>query len=364
MTLSEAAHLRLHNQLIAGPKPAAPEEVVRRLGAIQAQDYHQALWAIGLRTAQATVADVERAIADGRILRTWPMRGTIHFVPPEDARWMLKLSASRMIAADGRRQEQLELDDRILERCGRLVQDALRGGRRLARPEMMRLLEDAGVRTESGRGYHILWYASQTGLICIGPMLGKQQTFVLLEEWAPRSRELTREESLAELAGRYVVGHGPATAHDFAWWAGLTVADARAGLETARPGLVRELIEGRDYWLAAAAPSERGCEASEVYLLPGFDEYLLGYRDRDAVLAREHAPRIVPGGNGVFRPVIVAAGRVVGTWKARLTKRSMDITINPFADPGAWEGRADVAARRYSDFVGAPLSSAKVVASP
>ncbi|MGB3632943.1 MAG: winged helix DNA-binding domain-containing protein, partial [Rubrobacteraceae bacterium] len=240
------AHRRLLNQRIEGEKFEKPEEAVRWLGAIQAQDYMQSLWAIGLRLGSATVADVEQAISDGKILRTWPMRGTIHFVPPEDAKWLLKLSASRMLAKDGHRLQQLELDEEILDRCKDLFYEALDGGRRLSRPDMMSLLENAGISTRSQRGYHILWYLSQSGLICLGPMQDKQQTFVLLDEWAPDSRKLSREDSLAELTRRYFASHGPATVHDFARWAGLTVTETRSGLEAATSELASEKIDGKE----------------------------------------------------------------------------------------------------------------------
>ncbi len=363
MTNSDPAQLRLYNQRIVGPKFADPDEVVRWLGAIQAQDYLQALWAIGLRTQQSTVTDIEQAIVERKIVRTWPMRGTIHFVPLEDAKWMLKLSASRMIAMDGRRLEQLGLDHAIMERCKELFYDALTGGKRLSRSNMMALLEDAGISTKDQRGYHILWHISQAGLICLGPMQDKEQTFVLLDEWVPHSRELSREESLAELAGRYFASHGPATIHDFAWWAGLTVTDAKTGLEAAKPGLTAEKIDGKECWMTKDAPGHRAYDQSRVYLFPGFDEYLLGYKDRSAVLAREHAPRIVPGNNGVFLPTIVVGGQVVGTWKRRLKKNSVDITLSPFIQLGDSEESVIEAARCYSAFLGLPLSSTAVEAN-
>ncbi len=351
------AYQRLASQRISGARFDKPEEVVRWMGAMQAQDYGQALWAIGLRTRGATVADIEQAIADRKIVRTWPMRGTIHFVPAEDAQWMLKLGAARMLAADSRRQEQLELDDAIMERCRELFYDALHGGKRLSRPEMMALLEDAGISTKSQRGYHILWHAAQTGLISMGPMQDKQQTFVLLDEWAPHARELSREEALAELARRYFASHGPATLHDFAWWAGLTVTDARVGLEAAKLGLVSETIDGKAYWLSAGAPEQAAVDTSCVHLLPGFDEYLLGYKDRGAVLAAEHAPKIIPGNNGVFQPTMVVAGQVAGTWKRTLKKKSMDLTLSPFRQITDLEERATAAVERFSDFIGLPVSS-------
>src|SRR5215210_7752775 len=284
MTDKDIARQRLANQRIEGEKFERPEEVVRWLGAMQAQDYPQALWAIGLRLRTATVEDVEQAISDGKIVRTWPMRGTLHFVPPEDVGWRLELSASRILARDGRRLAQLGLDEGIMERCKELFYEALKGNRRLTRPEMMRVLEEAGVGTEKQRGYHILWYLSQSGVICPGPMHGKQQTFVLLDEWVSQSRALSREEALAELAARYFASHGPATVHDLAWWAGLTVTEVRSGLEAAMPELVSEKIEGKEYWMADDAPDHAAHDGSSVHLLPAFDEFLLGYKDRGAVL--------------------------------------------------------------------------------
>lgn len=363
MTNAELAQRRLYNQQIAGPTFASPAEVVRHLGAIQAQDYQQAVWAIGLRMRQSTVADIEAAISARTIVRTWPMRGTIHFVPPEDAQWMLKLSASRTIAADRRRLAQLELDAAIIERGKELFYNALHGGKRLSRSQMMALLEDAGIHTRNQRGYHMLWHTAQTGLICLGPRQDKEQTFVLLDEWAPNPRALSREESLAELAGRYFASHGPATVHDFAWWAGLTVADARAGLEAAKSALGSETLAGKDYWLANKTPAHRANETADVYLLPGFDEYLLGYKDRGAVLARADAPRIVPGGNGIFLPTMIVAGQVVGAWKRKLKKNAIEITLSPFIPLGDAESRVNEAARRYSAFIGLPLSAIAIEAS-
>ncbi len=363
MTQADIARLRLANQRIAGPKFADPGEVVRWPGALQAQDFTQALWAIGLRTRGSAVAAIERAIAERKIVRTWPMRGTLHFVPPEDARWMLKLSASRVITRDGRRLRQLELDDGIMGRSAELFAAALQGGGRLTRSRMLALLEDAGIGTANQRGYHILWYTAQIGLICLGPLQDKEQTFVLLDEWAPGARELSREEALAELARRYFTSHGPATVHDFAWWAGLTVAEARVGIDAARPGLVAETIDGQAYWLANDAPDQTGDGALEVHLLPGFDEYLLGYKDRGAVLAPEIAPRIVPGNNGVFLPTIVVAGQVVGTWKRKIKKNAVEIVLSPFTQLGVSEESIVEATGRYCAFLELPSSAVTIAVS-
>ncbi len=348
--------MRLHGQCIASPKAADPAAVVRHLGAMQAQAYGQALWAIGLRTQGATAASIEQAIADRTIVRTWPMRGTIHFVPAADARWMLRLSCARMLARTRRRHEQLELNTDITERCVETLTHALQGGITLRRSEMMAVLENAGISTTGQRGYHLLWYAAQTGLICMGPIQNNEQTFVLLDEWVPGARELSREEALAELAKRYYTGHGPATVHDFAWWAGLTVTEAKSGLEAAKAGLVSEQMKGKEYWWPTESPGDESLNQREVFLLPGFDEYLLGYQDRSAVLAAEDADKIVPGRNGVFLPTIVVRRQVVGTWKREIKRGTVEMTINPFVQPVDWDGQVIEAAHEYGAFHGRPVS--------
>ncbi|MBV9688679.1 MAG: AlkZ family DNA glycosylase [Ktedonobacteraceae bacterium] len=360
---TDIAYQRLFNQRIEGEKFKKPEEVVRWMGALQAQQYLESLWAIGLRMQSATLIDIEQAIADRKILRTWPLRGTLHFVPSEDAKWMLKLLAARVLAGDRRRQEQLELDDATIQRSKQLLHDALKGDKRLTRPDAMKLLEDAGISTKGQRGYHLLWYIAQTGLICLGPIEDKQQTFVLLDEWVPHARQLPREEALATLAQRYVASHGPATTQDFARWAGLPVSDSQAGLEAARSGLMLEKINGQEYWMAKDALGQKAYTPSNVYLLPGFDEYLLGYKDRSAVLATEHAAKIVPGNNGVFLPTVVVAGQVIGTWKRTLRKNALDIVLKPFLPLGDAEEGAIKAAEWHSNFLGLPLSSTVIQAS-
>ena len=352
---------RLVQQRIAGERFDAPAEVVRWMGAMQAQDYTQALWAIGLRTKSATIGDVERAIEAGDILRTWPMRGTIHFIPPEDTRWMLALMASRRLAASGLRLKQLELTLDLIESCGALFVDALAGGKRLTRSELMALLEDADIHTTGQRGYYILWYLAQRGVICLGPMRGKEQTFVLLEEWAPKQRELSREEALAEIALRFFHSHGPATIHDLARWTGLTLTDARAKLATVREELMSVKIEGVDYWMDKSTNLGAPAKSGKVWLLPGFDEFIIGYKERSVVVAEEHAQKIVPGNNGVFQPTLVIDGQAVGTWKRKIRKRGIEITCLPFEPTPNLAERVATDAAAYGRFMELPVTNVTVV---
>jgi len=357
MTSRDFLRRRLVNQQIARGVHRSPSEVVAWLGAMQAQDYSGALWAVGLRSAGATEADVERAIAERTIVRTWPMRGTLHFVAAADVRWMLGLLTPRIIAGSASRSRELELDDAIFSRSRKLFIRALQDGRSLTRDTMCALLEAAKISTAEQRGYHILWRLAQEGVLCFGAREGKQHTFALLEEWAPKARTWDREEALAELARRYFTSHGPATLQDFIWWSGLKLSDGRAGLAMAEAHLSREAMNGVDYWMPHAPPLE-GDNMPPVHLLPGFDQYMLGYTDRSAALDPLHSQKIVPGNNGVFMPTIVVRGRIAGTWKRTLKKKGIAFETSPFAPLNKTEMRAvAAAAKRYGDFMGLPVEA-------
>ena len=356
MKSSAIAKLRLLNQHIAPPQFEQPADVVAWLGAVQAQDYLGALWAVGLRTKQAHEADIEQAIADRAIIRTWPMRGTLHFVTPSDVRWMLKLLTPRVIASNtGRQLKQNNIDEATIAHSKELLANALQGGKRLTRDEMYKVLEAGRVSTTDQRGLQILWRVAQEGLICFGSRKGKQPTFVLFEEWVPEAKLLDRDEALAELATRYMVSHGPATLQDLVWWSGLTIADAKAGLEMAKPQLAQEVIDEQTYWFAPTTLTTDNA-ARTVYLLPNFDEYVVGYRNRDLVFDPAHA-KLVTTNTGIFTSAIIWEGRVVGTWKRTFVKGSVVITPNPFEPLPKPASKAFVAAtKRYGEFVGSPVS--------
>jgi DNA glycosylase AlkZ-like len=353
MTSRDIAHYRLINQLIASARSREPLEVVAKLGAMQAQDYLGALWAVGLRLADAAEAAVERAIAERQIIRTWPMRGALHFVAPADVRWMLELLAPRIIAGSARRCLELELDDTVFVRSRKIFVRALQGGRQLTRSALMDLLERAKISTANQRGYHILWRLALEKVLCCAARSGKQPTFALLDEWVPETPSLDRDAALAELARRYFTSHGPATLQDFAWWTGLKVADAKAGLESVRSELSSETMDGAVYWIHGdlAVPPEAPRVA---YLLPGFDEYFLGYTDRSAVLEPRHPA--FSAKNGMFPSTIVIDGRVVGTWKREITKEEVIVTACPFTSLKKAEKNAfAVAAEHYGRFLSLPV---------
>jgi hypothetical protein len=352
MTIDIAA-LRLHNQHIARSRFDKPEQVVAWLGGIQGQDYPGAKWSIGLRLPSATDADVERAIDQRKILRTWPMRGTLHFVAAADVRWMLALTSPKNIAGSARRRQQLELDDATLARCRNILIKALRGGQQKTRDELYALLERAKIATADQRGYHILWNCALQGLICFAAMRDKEQTFALLDEWVAPTKEKTRDEALAELARRYFTSRGAVMLQDFIWWSGLSAGDARAGFEAIKASLTQEIVGERSYWMPSSIALPK--QEFRAFALPGFDEYLLGYKDRSAVLAAAHAEKVCPGGNGMFASTIVIDGSVVGTWKRAIKKSSVEIVASPFARLNKADRRAfDMAVERYAAFMGLP----------
>ncbi len=347
---------RLTNQRIAGPTCAQPGDAVRWLGALQAQDYRGALWAIGLRTAGTTERDIEQALVERAIVRTWPMRGTLHFVASQDVRWLLALLTPRVIAHSAGRYRQLGLDEATFGRSKEVFAKALQGGQQLTRDDMLHALAQAGIATTGQRGYHLLGRAAQDGLICFGVPRGKQQTFVLLDEWVPESGGRTPDEALAELTTRYFTSHGPATAQDLMHWSGLTAAEVKTGLGAVGKELTRATIGDHVYWLPHETPA-LSSDGPAVHLLPGFDEYVLGYRDRSAVLDSVHAQCICPGNNGMFSPTLVVEGRVTGVWKRTVKRGAVVIEAAPFRPLTPPEARAlGAATERYGAFLGLPVA--------
>jgi hypothetical protein len=350
---TELLSRRLESLLLDRQAVRSPGEVVEWFGAMQAQDLASGEWSFGVRCAGLTQADVHQATVDREIVRTWPMRGTVHFVPPRDARWMLEVTGVRALAGAARRREFLGLSDATVDAAADVLREALRGGRCLTRAECVEHLVTAGVHTAPEHGYHLLWYASQIGVTCIGPQRGKEQTFVLLDEWVPDARHLDRDEALAVLALRYVRSHGPVTRHDLARWTGLTVGDATRAIALAGDELVAVDVGGIDMVVAAAQLETDVPDLPGVLLLPGFDEYMLGYKDRTAMLTDEQFERVVPGRNGVFRPTVVVDGRVVGTWSRKVRAAHVDVEVTPFGDiPAAAQRGLARAADAYGEYLG------------
>ena len=319
--------------------------------ALQAQDLPGARWSIGLRLPGSTEADVERALATGEIVRSWPMRGTLHIVAPEDLGWMLDIAAVRQATWAAKRRRDLEITDEQLASAGDVAAELMGGGSAVRRDALLTAWQERGIPTNGQRGYHLLWNLAHAKLIVFGPPDAKQPTFALFDEWVTTHRALSGDEALAESATRYFRSHGPATERDYAWWASITLGDARRGIAAAE-GLERRDFGGVAHYLA------QGLEpaASGVHALPGFDEYMLGYQDRSPALAAEFAPRIVPGNNGMFLPTVVVDGDVVGIWKRAESAKKVTVDLSEFASMTK-KGHAgfERALRRYGEFVGKPV---------
>jgi hypothetical protein len=335
-SLRDIGPLRLAALRLVGPGEPTATDAVRLLGAVQAQDYPGALTSVALRTASRRRADVTAALDAGEVVRSWPMRGTLHLVAADDLRWFLDTVGVRALSGIGKRWAGLELDEAQAERARQLVVEALAMRERASRAELLTVIDAGGVAVTGQRGYHLLWYLSQTGTLCLGPTDDAgEQLFVLLDDWVRKERRLDREEALAELALRFFTGHGPATVADLVRWAGCTVRDVRGGLTQVRDRLEAVTVDGTEYFMDPATPDRLSAarhEADGVLLLPGFDEFVLGYGDRTAVVPAEFAARIVPGSNGIFRATVVHRGQVVAVWRWNGRGAKRTVSVEPFTE--------------------------------
>jgi hypothetical protein len=324
--------------------------VVRHLLALQAQDYPGALWAVALRTSGTPAATVEAALHRGEIVRSWPFRSTLHLVEADDLGWMLQLTADREFARAAGRHRQLELTPADFDRAGQIARDRLHGGRRLARRELLTAFTESGLDVGGQRGAHLLVRLAQQGVA----VLCGHHTWALLDDQVRHPRRLDREAALAEVARRYLTARGPATDRDLAWWTGLTLTDARAAIASVDDEFDRIEVDGVSYRVRPGVDEA----AAGTHLLPGFDEYLLGYSDRSAPLAGRALDAVAPGGNGVFHPTIVANGEVVGTWRRVVRARGVEVHARPWGELSASVRRGvERAAHRYAEHLGLPLLS-------
>lgn len=351
LALAKIARLRLRNQWIDAPARGDAAAVVKRLVAVQSQDFAGAKWALGLRLRGSNETQVERAFNEGKILRTHVLRPTWHFVLPEDIRWLLELTGSRVEAGNAGMQRKAGLDAATFRKSEQVLARALHGGAHLTREELRAELHGTGLDTEHEfRLAYVLMHAELKGLICSGPRRGKHFTYALLDDRAPAGRKRSRDQALVELTRRYFVSRGPATEHDFAKWSGLTLADVRRGLETAGRALHREMLEGKEYWSGEAVRPTRF--AGRAHLLSVFDEYVSSYKGHSAIAAEPISQRLRAFGN-VLTGIIVVDGIIVGTWKRKLATGEAHLTLELFRGLVGDEREAAMqAAERYARFHG------------
>ena len=350
---------RLRAQRLIGKPFASPVDAVRWLGAVQSQDYGGAKWALAQRSRSATEAAIDRLFDQGAILRTHVMRPTWHFVVPEDIRWLLDLTAPRVRLGLASRYRELQIDDNVAARAESAFAAALAGGRHLTRLELGRVLSAAGISPEGQRLPHLLLFAELDQLIVSGPRRGKEFTYALLEERAPRVRAMDRSEALAELTRRFFRSHGPAQIQDFTWWSGLKAAEARSGIMLAGDALEHRVIEGKDYWFDAGIGSARAVGVV-AHLLPNFDEYTVGYRDRSALLPADGRFDVSLYSFGsILSNVVTIDGVVRGAWRRSPARGGLVIEVRASERLAARQTAAITeAGRRMSRFLGRPIELA------
>lgn len=324
MKPSAISQQRLFNQHVHGEQFKTVKELVHWMGAIQAQDYAMSKYAIGVRLKNSTDKTIEEAINKGEIIRTHVLRPTWHFVSAEDIRWMLELTAKNLNKALASNSKRLELDEKTFKKANTIIEKLLKGGKHLTRKEIMHALEKKGIKTNDLRAGHIMFRAETDMVVCNGIKKEKQFTYALFDEKVPDAKKFVKEEALAELAFRYFASHGPATLQDFTWWSGLSVADAKDGLESAKSKLMSEKYRDNLYWYSHQQVASK--KSSNIVLLPSFDEFLISYKSREISVDLQHAPHTFTN-NGIFNPIIVHNAKVIGTWKPQQKK---EILITPY----------------------------------
>lgn len=344
---------RFRNQRLTGPGFAAPADVVAWLGAVQSQDYPGAKWSVGQRVVKGTDAMVEDAFNRGAILRTHLLRPTWHFVAPADIRWMLDLTAPHVHRLNAYWYRTQRVDQSVVARARTQVEKALEGGNYHTREEMQELLARAGITAEKIRLAALMMYLELDGLIVSGPMRGKRHTYALLDERAPATATMARDEALARLAHRFFTGHGPATVRHFAWWSKLSMRDCIAGLAAARGRLTSDATGGIE-WFGFADPEPRSPVRGALFI-PEYDEALVGSKE----FGLDDLPHARRKWSDTFRRPVLVDGCRAGTWR-RLMGPSVRLETNLFARLNAAQAaKLERAARRYETFLGQPVTLAR-----
>lgn len=349
MTHSDMIRARLSGQQLSVPQLEQPQQVVALLGAMQAQEYAMAKWAIGLRLAAGSSTDalVEKDFNEGKILRTHLLRPTWHFVAPGDIRWMLALTGPRVHAGNALYYRKTELDDKVLRRSRSILTKALRDGNFLTRTALQELLGRQGIVASGLRLVYLMMHAELEGLVCSGPREGKQFTYALLEERAAPAPVLRKEEALAALALRYFGSRWPASLQDFVWWSGLTVKEAKEGMNLLPARFAREAMDGTEYIIDAdAAPGPAKNSRHATFLMPDYDEYGIAYKDRSALSNGKGNARALLGDRADYARWIVVDGVIDGAWSLEAEKKNTRIAMVPFS---AWNKRQKTAVARATD---------------
>jgi hypothetical protein len=343
------ARWRLRTLRLAGHTYPSALAAVGGMLAVQAENYQQTLWALAARMPDATRDDLQRLFDDGAILRTHVLRQTWHFVAPDDIAWLLELTAPRIRRSLNQLARDLDVTGPALERGAAVIGESLAHGAALTRAALSERLAGEGLEATGPRLGLALMHAEASGLICSGPMEGSEHTYMLLADRAPGARRLDRDHALAEIAARYMGGHGPATERDLAYWASLTLTDVRAGLAAVGDALCRIEHGGRTFWFTEPPPEDEQVEP-RAHLLLSLDEYHNGYQDSRGVL---DADQVVPRGRRPNVGMALVDGQMVGGMRRTLAGDMVVFDVDAFR-PLADDEVAALAgtAERYRRFLG------------
>lgn len=325
------SEIRMRSQQLASSRIEDPRELVSWMGAVQAQDYPMTKWAVGVRLQEGRLQQVEEALKRGEILRTHVLRPTWHLVAPEDIRWMLKLSAQRIKLAYASYAKVLKsnITEKQYGQFNDWIVRILEGNKSLTKQEIKTEVNRRGMETEDHFLERLIGNAEIEGVICSGVDQGNKPTYALLDERAPQTPDLPREEALARLAIRYFQSHSPASLNDFAWWSGLTATEAKQAISLIENQLIPDKSVPDKHFIHTSYREAALLPTEVLHLLPSFDEYLISYKDRTSVLAPEHHPKAF-NKCGTFYPVILHNGKVIGNWSKTAKKGELVIETSLF----------------------------------
>jgi hypothetical protein len=348
VTLPEIAKYRLLNQQIAETKLKSAVNIIQWFGAVQAQEFAQAKWGLGLRLPHIKDDDIERGFAEGKIIRTHLLRPTWHFVASQDIRWLLTLTAPRVNTANAYMYRQLELDSKVFNRCNDILIETLCGGKQLTRDTINEEFQKSKIIAKGHRLSYIMMYAELAGIICSGARQGNQFTYTLLDERICATNSLTKDESLAELTKRYFLSRGPATIKDFSTWSGLTLTNCKKGIKMVKSLFNSEVVENQEYFFPSAISLDKK-QFQKIYILPVYDEFIMGYKDRSAITVFKNNSK--PTSASHYDSMIIFEGQIIGTWKRTIAKKSIDMEFELFKRLNKNQIKAfDRAVHRFGEF--------------
>jgi hypothetical protein len=342
----------MHSQHLWGTPFETLEDTVRWLGALQSQEYAVAKWSVGQRTTGVSDAAMDRAVADGVVVRTHILRPTWHFVHREDLRWMLNLTAPRVHALNAPYYRKLRLDEDLVARGHAVFAEALRGGGRRTRKELAAVLDRQGISADGMQLGYLLMWAELDAVICSGGLKGKQQTYALFDERVPEAKPVDRDEALAELTRRYFTARGPATVRDYMWWSSLTAAHARGGIDMIKSQLEHQVVDGRTYWFADSSPTVNNGDG-RIDLVQGYDECVVSYSESKDVLLGPLVSREMLRDRPVFMHAVLLDGQLIGHWRQSPPGKRVVIESSLYRPLERAERQAlDAAIARYVGFKG------------